>query len=58
MDCEMVNPGELGGRFVRTNETKSRSMHGVGCENLSKSGAPKRIGVSLSGIVIERQTVD
>ena len=33
-------------------------MHGVGCENLSKSGAPKRIGVSLSGIVIERQTVD
>src|ERR1700688_4089533 len=33
-------------------------MHGVGCENLSKSGTPKRIGITLAGIVIHRQTVD
>jgi len=33
-------------------------MHGVRGENLSKRGPPERIGVSLSGIVIDRQTLD
>ena len=38
--------------------TKSRSVHGVGCENRSKSGRLERIGIALAGIVSHCQTVN